>query len=119
MLITSSAPIRGGVGELSGRGRCIPGYKLQQRQIASCKLEFFCENLRLCNKILLPQQVVQIQSDLIFLQLVAATKFCCGDKDFHKHFSRHTKRFVVATCRRDVLLQLVAYCVPTLLVSML
>ena len=42
-----------------------------------------------------------------FLRLVAATKFCCGDKDFHKT-SVHTKRFVAATCRRTVLLQLVA-----------
>ena len=50
-LITSSAPMRGGVEELSGRGRCILGDKLQQRQIASCKLENFCENLCLCNKI--------------------------------------------------------------------
>ena len=37
-----------------------------QRQIASCVLENFCENLCRCNRILSPQQVAQIQSDLIF-----------------------------------------------------
>ena len=42
-----------------------------------------------------------------FLRLVAVTKFCCEDKDFHKT-SVHTKRFVAATCRLTVLLQLVA-----------
>ena len=39
--------------------------KLQQ-QIASCVLEKFCENICLCNRILSPQQVSQILSDLIF-----------------------------------------------------
>ena len=48
-----------------------------------------------------------------FLRLVAATKLCCGDKDFHKNFPAHTTRFVAATCRCNVLLQLVAKCVPT------
>ena len=43
-----------------------------------------------------------------FLQLVAATKFCCGDKNFHKNSPVHTKRFVAATCRLTLLLQLVA-----------
>ena len=44
-----------------------------------------------------------------FLRLVAATKkFCCGDKDFHKTSPVHTKRFVAATYRLTVLLQLVA-----------
>ena len=37
------------------------------------------------------------------LRLIAATKFCC----------RHTKRFVAAMCRRNVLLQLVARPVHT------
>ena len=31
-----------------------------------------------------------------FLQRVAATKFCCRDKDFHKNSPVHTKRFVPA-----------------------
>ena len=44
----------------------------------------------------------------------AATKFCCRDKDFHKNSSLHTKRFVAATCHRDMWVQLVAQCVPTL-----
>ena len=44
-----------------------------------------------------------------FLRLVTATKkFCCGDKDFHKTSPVHTKRFVAATYRLTVLLQLVA-----------
>ena len=109
------------------------GDKLQQRQIASFIPENFCESLCLCNRILLSQQVVQIQSDLIISRLVvgsisavsrvrslrahfpeqrlvieprlvAATKFCCGDKDFRKHSPDHTKRFVATTCRRNVLL---------------
>ena len=48
-----------------------------------------------------------------FLRLVAATKFCCGDKDFHKNSPVHTKRFVAATCRLTLLLQLVARPVHT------
>ena len=43
-----------------------------------------------------------------FLQHVAATKFCCRDNDFHKNSQVHTKRFVAAMCRSDMLLQLVA-----------
>ena len=35
-----------------------------------------------------------------FVRLVAVTKFCCGDKDFHKYSPVHTKRFVAVTCRR-------------------
>ena len=49
-----------------------------------------------------------------FVRLVAATKFCCGDKDFHRNSPVHTKRLVAAACRHNVLPQLVAYCVPTL-----
>ena len=48
-----------------------------------------------------------------FLRLVAATKLCCGDKDFHKNSPVHTKRFVAATCRLTLLLQLVARSVHT------
>ena len=43
-----------------------------------------------------------------FVRLVGATKFCCRDKDFHKISPVHTKRFVAAVCRRNMLLQLVA-----------
>ena len=42
-----------------------------------------------------------------FVRLVAATKFCCSDKDFYKNSPVHMKRFVAATCRRDVLQRLV------------
>ena len=42
----------------------------------------------------------------IYVRLVAATKFCCSDKDFHKRSPVHTKRFLAAKCRRDMLLQL-------------
>ena len=52
-----------------------------------------------------------------FVRLVAATKFCCSDKDFHKNSPVQTKRFVAATCRRDMLLQLVAQCVPTFMMN--
>ena len=48
-----------------------------------------------------------------FLRLVAATKFCGGDKDFRKNSPVHTKRFVAATCRLTLLLQLVARPVHT------
>ena len=59
------------------------------RQIASCVLEKFGENLCLCNRILSPRQVAQILSDLIFCNML-----------FHKTFPVHTKQFVfAATCR--------------------
>ena len=49
---------------------------ISQWQITSCVLENFCPNLSLHNTILSMQHVVQIQ------QLVATTKFFCGDKTF-------------------------------------
>ena len=52
-----------------------------------------------------------------FVRLVAATKFFCSDKDFHKNSPVQTERFVAATCRRDMLLQLVAQCVPTFMMN--
>ena len=48
------------------------------------------------------------------VRLDAMAKFCCGDKNFCKNSSVHTKWFVAATCCRDLLLQLVAWCVPSL-----
>ena len=42
------------------------------------------------------------------MRVVAATKFHCRDKDFHKISPVHTKRFVAAMCRHDMLLQLVS-----------
>ena len=61
--------------------------------------------MKICrrNGILLPQQVAQIESDL--MRLVAATKFCCRNKDLYKSTPVHTKRWevsprhVVQTCR--------------------
>ena len=64
-----------------------------------------CENLCLCNRILLSQQVVQIQSDLIFSRLVAGTKFCCGSR---QRFSQTFSRPHQAICRYDVSPQRVA-----------
>ena len=60
-----------------------------QRQIASCVVENFCENLCLRNRIFSLQQVAK---------KFAATKFCCSDKDFHK---------ILQYTRSDL-------CVPTL-----
>ena len=54
----------------------------------------------------------QIRQNL-YVRLVAVTKFCCRDKDFHKISPVHTKRFVAATCRRNMLLQLAAEPVHT------
>ena len=79
-----------------------------ERQIASCKLENFSENLCFCNRSLSQQHVAKKSNQTEFVRLVAATKFCCRDKDFHKISPGHTKRFVTAMCRRNMLLQLVA-----------
>ena len=80
-----------------------------QRQITSCVLENFCETLCLRNRILVVATRRKKSNQTEVVRLVEATKFCCSDKDFHKKFSSTTKRFVAATCRRDMLLQLVAY----------
>ena len=37
------------------------------------------------------------------VQLFAATKFCCRDKDFHKNYPVHAKRFIAAMCHCDML----------------
>ena len=42
------------------------------------------------------------------MRVVAATKYCFSNKDFHKTSQIHKRRFVAAMCRRDMLLQLVA-----------
>ena len=72
-----------------------------------CTVQFFCKNRKIvvsakgfchCNK----------SHIFDFLQLVAATKCCCGDKDLHKNSPKHTKQFVTATSRHNLLLQLVA-----------
>ena len=68
------------------------------RQIASCVQQNFVAEKRDTNSVWFD-----------FLRLVAATKFCCGDKDFHKNSPVHTKGFVAATCHLTLLLQLVAW----------
>ena len=85
-------------------GRATSCTHMSLRQIASCVLETFCKNLCLCSKILSLQQVAKKK----IVRLVAATKFCCSHKDFHKRSPVHTKRFVAAKSRRDMLLQLLS-----------
>ena len=86
-------------------------YKLQQRVAATNR--FVCAGEFLW-KFLSPQHNFvaatsrKKSNHTEFVRLVAATKFCCIDKDFYKNSPVHTKRFVAATCRRNVLLQLVA-----------
>ena len=70
-----------------------------------CTREFF-ENHCLCNRILSQQHFAKDQIRQNFVRLVAATKFCCEDKDFHKISPVHSKRFVAAMCRRNMLQQL-------------
>ena len=79
-----------------------------QRQITLFVLDNFYENLCLPNRILLQQHVTKNQ--IHFVQLVGAIKFCCRDKDFHKNSPVQTKRFVAATCRLTLLLQLSPTC---------
>ena len=77
-----------------------------QQQIALFVLDNFYENLCLRNRILSEQHVTKNQIRQ-FVQLVAAIKFCCRDKDFRKNFPVHAKRFVAVMCHCKVLLQLV------------
>ena len=97
------------------KGRYTIGDKLQQHVAATrCSdksLRVYWRNL--WKSLSLQQNFVAATSrtDSVwfdFLRLVAATKFCCGDKDFHKNSPVHTMRFVAATCRLTLLLQLVA-----------
>ena len=72
------------------------------RQIASCVLEKFCKNLRLCNRILSPQQAAQILSDLSFCNMLLRQNSVAETKIFTK-ILQHTRsdlslRRVVATC---------------------
>ena len=86
--------------------------KLQQ-QIASCVLEKFCENICLCNRILSPQQVSQILSDLIFGNILLRQNSVAVTKIFTK-ILQYTRSNFAVTCHHDMLLQLVAWCVPAL-----
>ena len=96
-------------------GGYTPGGKLQQHVAATrCSdksLRVYWRNL--WKSLSLQQNFVAATSrtDSVwfdFLRLVAATKFCSGDKDFYKNSPVHTKRFVAATGRLTLLLQLVA-----------
>ena len=90
------------------------GDKLQQHVAATRRSE---KSLRVCWRILWKSLSPQHNfvaatsrkksNQTEFVRLVAATRLCCRDKDFHKNSPVHTKRFVAATCRRNVLLQLV------------
>ena len=78
---------------------------LQQvaRHVARPTSRFVCSS----NRVLSLQEVVQIQSDLILCDLILLQ----GQRFSQKNSSVHTKRLVAVTCRRNVLLQLVAWCV--------
>ena len=65
------------------------------------KIFVFLTEFCRCNK-------SQTSNQTEFVRLVATTKFCCSEKDFHKNPPVRTKRFVAATCRRGMLLHLVA-----------
>ena len=52
-----------------------------------CTREYF-EKHCLCNRILSQQHFAKNQIRQNFVRLVAATKFCCKDKDFHKIYAR-------------------------------
>ena len=75
-----------------------------QRQIASCLLVNSCLNLCLSNRILSPQQVAQIQSDLILCDLLRRHNSVAETKIFTK-ILQHTRsdlspqQGVAATCR--------------------
>ena len=73
------------------------------QQIAFCVLEKFCEKLCLYYRILLRQQVTQVLSDLVFCNML-----------LWQNSPVHAKQFVAVMCRREMLLQLVTSCVPTL-----
>ena len=80
------------------------GDKLR-RQIAPSVLENFCENLCGCKRILLPQQVVQIQYDLIFCDLLQRQNSVAATKIFTQ-ILQYTRRDlslqrVTATCCRN------------------
>ena len=67
--------------------QCVKATRQASKLIALCIEAFLWKSL-------FPQYVAQNQVRIKFVQLVAATKFCCRDKDFPKNSSRRTKRFV-------------------------
>ena len=75
-----------------------------QQQITSCVLDNFCESLSLKQSFVGATSCTNSVS-FDFLRLVAATKFCSRDKDFHKNLDFSTHEMI---CRGNVLLQLFA-----------
>ena len=85
------------------------------RQVAaisrtSCVLENFCESLCLHNRILSPQNVAKNQIRQNLCNLLQRQNSVALSKIFHKTSPVHTKRFVAASCRCNVLPQLAAGC---------
>ena len=95
-----------------------------QRKIASCALENFVKIFVAATEFCRRNKSHRFCL-IWFFATCCSDKFCCRNKDFHKHSPEHTKRFVAVspylvaatsrpTCthgviyRRDVLLQLVA-----------
>ena len=78
-----------------------------QRQIASCVLENFCENLCLCDRILLLQQVAKNQIRLNLCDLLLRQNSVAATRIFTKFSTTHeatcccnvSPRHVAATCR--------------------
>ena len=91
-------------GGFTRRSIHVQGDKLR-RQFAPSVLENFCENLCGCKRILSQQQVVQIQSDLIFCDLLQRQNSVAAIKIFTQ-ILRYTRsdlslRGVAATCCCD------------------
>ena len=83
-----------------------------QRQIASCVLEKFCENLCLYNRILSQQHVEKIKSDRICATCWSG-KILLQRQRFSQNFPSTHKAICSCDCRREMLLQLVAEPVHT------
>ena len=91
----------------------------------SLLINFFSHSMHWRNEMLGVVEHIHRFSLIWFFATCCSDKFCCRNKDFHKHSPEHTKRFVAVSphlvaatsrptcthgviCRRDVLLQLVA-----------
>ena len=83
-----------------------------QRQIASC-VQKFCENLCLRNRILSLQQVAKNQIRLNLCDLLRRQNSFAATKIFTKILQYGRSDLSLLMCHRDVLVQLVAQCVPT------
>ena len=86
-------------------GGNILGNKLKHHVARSDKSLLVYSTGELLWKVLFPQENFAaatsrtISNPTKFVRLVAAPKFCCWEKDFHKNCPVHTKQFVAATCR--------------------